>query len=469
MTTDSDLRAPEPPSEALIGEFISIVGADHVLVGDDLTAGFSIDWTGRFRGRAASVVRPASTDQVARVVAACARSGTPLVPQGGNTGMVGGGVPLHGEVVVHLGRLDQIEPVDRVSSQVTVGAGVTLARLHEHAAAAGLAFGVDLGPRDSCTIGGMIATNAGGINVLRYGMMRQQVMGIEAVLGDGSVISHLSGLAKDNTGYDLAGLLVGSEGTLGVVCRARLRLVPATPERATALLGVGDFTAAVKTATMLRERLDHLVALEVMTADGVNLVCDELLGHRPSIEALAAPVVLLVELAAAQDPLDELIAAVDGLALATEPALAGSPEQRRRLWMIRERHAEAIARRGRPVKLDVSVPLPAMARFVASLAQMLPSDLGAIVFGHILDGNLHVNVTGVEESDVARTRRVEEMVLGEVVRVGGSVSAEHGVGTAKAEYLSWSRTPAEIAAFRAIKAGLDPASIMNPRVLLAAR
>ena len=468
MTT-TDCFEPRPLNESLVDEFISVVGADHVLLGDDLTAGFSIDWTGRFRGRAACVVRPASTDHVARIVAACARTGTPLVPQGGNTGMVGGGVPLHGEVVMHLGRLDHMEPVDRVSSQVTVGAGVTLARLHGHAAAAGLAFGVDLGPRESCTIGGMIATNAGGINVLRYGMMRQQVMGIEFVMGDGSVISHLSGLAKDNTGYDLAGLLVGSEGTLGVVCRARLRLVPATPERATALLGVADFAAAVETATILRERLDHLVALEVMSADGVNLVCEELLGHRPSIEALAAPIVLLVELAAGSDPLDELIEAVDGLPLVTEPALAGSPEQRRRLWMIRERHAEAIARRGRPVKLDVSVPLPAMAAFVASVGRLLPSDLGVIVFGHILDGNLHVNVTGVDESDETRTRRVEEIVLGEVVRVGGSVSAEHGIGAAKAEYLSWCRSPAEIAAFRAIKAGLDPASIMNPSVLLAGR
>ncbi len=469
VTTDAGDNHPQPLDDALIREFVAIVGAEHVLLGEELTAGYSIDWTGKFRGRTASVVRPASTQQVAEIVAACARTGTALVPQGGNTGLVGGGVPLHGEVVVHLGRLDQLEPVDRASSQVTVGAGVTLARLHEHAAAAGLAFGVDLGARDSCTIGGMIATNAGGINVLRYGMMRRQVMGIEAVLGDGSIVSHLSGLAKDNTGYDLAGLLVGSEGTLGVVCRARLQLVPETPERATAVLGVADFAEAVEVAAMLRDRLDHLVALEVMTAEGVGLVSDEVFGHRLAIAALGSPVVLLVELAARVDPMEELVDAVADLVLSVEPAVAASPEQRRRLWMIRERHAEAIARRGRPIKLDISVPMPMMAEFVESVTHRLPQEVGLVVFGHIIDGNLHVNVTGVDEADHRLTHEVEELVLGEVVRVGGSVSAEHGIGIAKAEYLGWCRTPAEIAAFRAIKAGLDPASIMNPRVLLAVR
>jgi FAD/FMN-containing dehydrogenase len=408
------------------------------------------------------VVRPESTAAVAAIVAACARTRTAVVPQGGNTGLVGGGVPLHGEVVVHLGRLNGMGPVDHAAGQVTVGAGVTLAALHGHVAAAGWAFGVDLGARDSCTIGGMVATNAGGINVVRYGMMRRQVVGVEAVLGDGSVVSHLSGLAKDNTGYDLAGLLTGSEGTLGVICRVRLQLVAMLPERATAVLGVGDWDTAIAVATTLRDRLDQLMAVEVMTAAGVGLVSDEILGHRLGIDALQAPVVLLVEVADRHDPMDGLVEAVADLELAAEPAVAATPEQRRRIWAIRERHAEAIARRGLPVKLDVSVPLDRMAGFVAALTSALPIDLDLVVFGHILDGNLHVNVTGVDEHDAERTHEVECWVLGEVVAVGGSVSAEHGIGTAKAEFLSWSRSAAEIAAFRAIKSALDPLKILNP-------
>ncbi len=466
---DSDLGGSVGPGSALTAELRCIVGSEHVLVDPALTAGYSTDWTGRFRGRAAAVVRPGSTGEVAAVVAACAAADRPIVPQGGNTGLVGGGVPLHGEVVVHLGRLDALEPVDRASSQVTVGAGVTLARLQEHARRSGLAFGVDLGPRDSCTIGGMIATNAGGINVLRYGMMRRQLVGIEAVLGDGSVVSHLSGLAKDNTGYDLAGLLTGSEGTLGVVCRARLQLVPALPERATALLGVADFAAALAVAVTLRDRLDQLVAVEVMTAAGVSLVHDAVIGGQPGNAALASPVVLLVELAGRVDPLDELIAVVGELELAAEPVVAATPEQRRRLWSIRELHAEALARTGRPIKLDISVPLSAMAGFVEAVRRTIPATAGLVVFGHIVDGNLHVNVTGVDPADIATTRRIEALVLTEVVVVGGSVSAEHGIGAAKADYLAWCRTPAELAAFRAIKSALDPASIMNPWVLCPVR
>ena len=455
------LQAPPAP---FLEELRTAVGPHHVLTDADLTAGFSVDWTGRFRGSTAAVVRPGSTAEVAAVVRACGAAGVPLVPQGGNTGMVGGGVPLGGELVLSLTRLDHLGEVDVAAAQVTAGAGVTLARLQQHVDRHGLAFGVDLAPRDSCTVGGMMATNAGGINVVRYGTMRAQVMGVEAVLGDGSVVSHLGGLPKDNTGYDLAGLLTGSEGTLGVITAARLRLVPRLDHRVTAGLGFRDIAAAIDAVTHLRATLPSLHAVELMLEDGVALVAADL-GVEPP-PALRSPAALLVEVAAPTDPLEELASAVADLDLAAEPVVAATPEQRRRLWQLREGFADAINRLGPPVKLDVSVPIGRIADFVASLPEVLPRGLEVVVFGHLGDGNLHVNVTGVPPADDALARAVEEAVLRAVVDRGGSISAEHGIGTAKARYLSMGRSPAEIAAFRAIKHALDPLGILNPGAVL---
>jgi len=452
---------------ALVAGLEDTVGASQVLTDADLTAGYTVDWTGRFQGRAPAVVRPGTTEEVAAVVRLCATAGVAIVPQGGNTGLVGGGVPLHGELVLSLGRLDQLGDVDRAAAQVTVGAGVTLARLQAHADATGLAFGVDLAPRDSCTVGGMIATNAGGIHVVRYGTMRAQVAGIEAVLGDGSVISHLAGLAKDNTGYDLAGLLTGSEGTLAVITAARLRLVPRLEHRVTAGLGLAGVAEAVDAVALLRQRLAGLEAVELMLADGVRLVADQL-GIQPPA-ALRAPAALIVEVGGHDDPVEELAAAVAELDLVGEPVVAVTPDQQRRLWEVRESFADAINRLGPPVKLDVSVPPARMAAFVASLPDVVPAGLGVVVFGHLGDGNLHVNVTGVSPDDVILATTVEREVLTAVVAEGGSISAEHGIGTAKAPYLHLCRSRAEIAAFRAVKAALDPHGILNPHTLLAAQ
>jgi FAD/FMN-containing dehydrogenase len=452
---------------AVRAELQDVVGSSHLLVDPELTAGYAVDWTGRFRGTAAAVVRPGTTEEVAAVVRACGRAGIALVPQGGNTGLVGGAVPRHGEVVLSLSRLDRLGDVDAAASQVTAQAGVTLARLQGHAEAAGLAFGVDLAPRDSCTVGGMIATNAGGIHVVRYGTMRAQVAGIEAVLGDGSVVSHLAGLAKDNTGYDLAGLLTGSEGTLAVVTAARLRLVPRLEHRVTAGLGLAGVAEAVAAVTVLRARLDGLEAVELVLEDGVRLVADQLGVRTP--DALQAPAALIVEVGGHDDPVEELATAVSELELVTEPVVAVTADQRRRLWEVRESFAEAINRLGPPIKLDVSVPLARMAAFVAALADVVPSELGVVVFGHLGDGNLHVNVTGVEPGDDTLATAVERTVLEAVVAEGGSISAEHGIGTAKAAYLHLCRSPAEIAAFRALKSALDPRGILNPHVLLPAQ
>ncbi len=449
---------------ALRRQLVDAVGADHLLVDDDLTAGYRVDWTGRFRGATPAVVRPADTEQVAAVLAACAAASMPVVPQGGNTGLVGGGVPGAGEVVLSLRRLDTIGPVDRRAGQVTVGAGATLAATQRAADAAGLAFGVDLGARDSATIGGMVATNAGGLQLLRYGGMRQQLVGYEAVLAEGSVLRHLGGLLKDNTGYDLGGLLCGSEGTLAVLTAARLRLVPKLDHRVSALLGFGEIAAALDAAWTLRDALPTLEALELFLGDGLELVC----GHAglalpfPEVH----PIYVLLTCADRVDPVEPLARAVDGLSGVLDVAVATTAERRAALWRYREGHTEAINGIGPPHKLDITLPAAQLAHFPVSVRAAVGAvdpDARVWIFGHVGDGNLHVNVTGPAPDDDRTDRAVLELVA----ELGGSISAEHGIGIAKKDFLHLNRSPVELASFSAIRSALDPAGILNPQVLLA--
>jgi FAD/FMN-containing dehydrogenase len=445
--------------DALRDALAAVVGDAHVLSGRDLAGGFERDWTGRFGGEARHVVRPAGREEVAGVLRACGAAGVAVVPQGGNTGLVGGGVPRGGEVVLSLTRLDALEDLDPLAAQVTAGAGVTLETLQRHARSAGFAFAVDHGARSAATVGGMVATNAGGVHVVRYGTMRAQVAGLEAVLADGSVLRRLTGLIKDNAGYDLPSLLVGSEGTLAVVTRARLRLVPALGERATAMLAVGSVAAAMEVFAGLRSRVASLEAAELLLDGGLAVVEAEGLGSSPFAERHAAYV--LVECAARTDPMDELAEAVAALEVA-DVAVATDAAQRAALWACREGLTEAINQRGVPHKLDVSLPLGAVPAFVDELRERVAEE--TIVFGHAGDGNLHVNVLGPPPED----ERVDEAVLRLVAEHGGSISAEHGIGIAKARWLSLTRSEAEIAAMRAIKRGLDPGGLLNPGVLLAA-
>jgi FAD/FMN-containing dehydrogenase len=446
---------------------VGVVGAAHVLDDPELTASYEVDWTGRFRGRAAAVVRPGTTEEVAGVLSLLNQEGRPVVLQGGNTGLVGGGIPHRGEVVLSLARMKDVGPVDPLTAQVTVGAGTTLAGVHEVAAGAGLAFGVDLAARDSATAGGMVATNAGGLRVLRYGDMRANVVGIEVVLAGGSVLAHLSGLTKDNTGYHLPSLFAGSEGTLGVVTRARLRLVPRLDARATGLIACAGVEPALEALAELRRRLSGcLEAAELFFADGLALVCDHL--GIPAPFGGPHPVYLLVEVAAATDPTEELAAAVlEGVGeRALDGAVESEPAGRARLWRYREAHTEAVNAAGVPVKLDVSLPGPALAEFVPRVREAVAGvapEARCVLFGHAGDGNLHVNVLGVPLGDEGH---VEEPVLQLVAGLGGSISAEHGIGVAKRAWLHLNRTPAEIAAFRAVKLALDPKGILNPDVLL---
>jgi FAD/FMN-containing dehydrogenase len=450
-------------------ELAAIAGADHVLTDPDVTDGYTTDWTRRFNGQARCVVRPGNTDEVAAVMRACARAGVPVVPQGGNTGLVGGGIPQSSAVLLSLRRLVRLDPVDVLATQVTAGAGVTIAGLRAHAASAGLEYGVDLAARDSATVGGTIATNAGGIQTIRYGHTRAQVLGVEAVLADGAVISRLGGLQSDNTGYDLAQLLAGSEGTLGIITAARLRLWRPEPVAMTLLAGVDGIAAAASLAAAIRALVPGIRAAEYFEAAGLELVRRHTrLG--PPLDA-TYPAYLLVDITgtgninSTEDFSERLVE----LPVLADAAVAVDASARTALWAYRERHTESISAAGIPHKLDVAFPLARLAGFRAELDDVIAkatafSQAGgtAIVFGHIAAGNLHVNVLGPAPED----ETVDDAVLALAAAHGGTISAEHGIGRAKAALLHLSRSPAEIAAMRAVKNGLDPLGLLNPGVLL---
>jgi FAD/FMN-containing dehydrogenase len=439
------------------------VGDEHVLIDPHLKSSYETDWTGRFSGTACAVVRPATTEQVVAVVRACAVAGVAIVVQGGNTGLVGGGVPAGGEVLLSLARLSEMGEVDEVAAQVTVGAGATLAAVQALARRHGLDVGVDLAARESATIGGLVATNAGGIRVLRYGSMRAQVIGAQAVLADGGVVTRLGGLVKDNTGYDLVSLLCGSEGTLGVVTQVRLRLVPRLQARAVALVAVPDVATAVGLLPALRRDLPDLVGAEMFLAAGLDLV--RVHAGLPAPFPISHPVYLVLECAATSDPSDQLMAAVAKLEGVRDATVATDVAGQRALWAYREKHTEAINAAGVPVKLDVTVPL----RSLAELVERLPSTVGAVapgarlvLFGHVNEGNVHVNVLDAAGSAEA----VTDAVLHLVSELAGSISSEHGIGRAKVPWLALSRSATEIAAMQSVKAALDPTGLLNPGVLL---
>jgi FAD/FMN-containing dehydrogenase len=439
-----------------------VVGQDQLLRDADVVATYTSDWTGRFVGTSPAVVRPASTEEVGALVQLCRRHGVALALQGGNTSLSGGTVPLGGEVICSLRRLTSLE-VDPTAGQATVGAGVLLSELQAAADAAGWAYGVDIASRGSATLGGTTATNAGGIRVLRYGDTRAQLLGVAAVFGTGQVVSHLGGLIKDNTGYHLPGLLCGSEGTLGIVTAARMALVRRSAERVVALLAFADAASAIEAASTLRRQLAALSAAELFFAPGMALVC--------RYAGLADPfdrphgAYLLVEASDDRDPTTELSRAVDSLPAVSAVAVATDRARAAELWRYREGHSEAINHHGVPHKLDVSLPIGALAGFV----ERVPGVVAAVspsaevwLFGHAADGNVHVNVTGLAPDDEA----VDDAVFKMAAELGGSVSAEHGIGTAKRRWLHLNRSESEIAVFGRIKAALDPDGVLNPSVLL---
>ena len=460
--------APDRPERmvtlpgALHRSLAGIVGEPHVLTGD-AAAGFAVDWTGRFLGYTPAVVRPGDTAEVAAVLALCTGAGVPVVPQGGNTGLVGGGVPLHGEVVLSLTRLNRLGPVDQDAGQVTAGAGVTLKHVAD--AGPGLDLGILIASRDSATVGGAVATNAGGLRVLRFGPMRAQLRGIEAVLSDGTVLSHLAGLVKDNTGYDYPSLLAGSEGTLAVITAARLRLVPRLRDTVTALAGVGGLDELHALARQAVREVPGLVSAEFFTRTGLDILVAHA-GLAPPWP-VPAPAYLLLE-ASGPDALGHLADVIGGrpaaVAAGRQAAVAESAADRARLWSYRERHPDAAGFLGVPVKLDVSVPAAQWVRLASqAAAAVTDADPGAVVitFGHVADGNVHVNIVPAAPAD----GRHENAVFSLVASLGGSISAEHGIGALKARWLPLARIDAERALFARIRSAFDPSATLNPNIL----
>ncbi len=454
----------------LLADLRDITGPGHVLAEPDVVAGYATDWTRRYTGLATCVVTPGSAAELADVVRACAADGARIIPQGGNTGLVGGSIPPASTdglaaVIISTRRLTSLEPVDRASGQVTADAGVTIARLAAHAESAGLRYGVDLASRDSATVGGTIATNAGGIHAVRYGPTRSQVAGVQAVLADGSIVGNLSGLTAGSSGYDLAQLLTGSEGTLAVITQARLLLSPAEPAAAAELTG------------LIRAAVPGLLAAEYFDAAGLALVRQA--AGLPSPLPAEYQGYLLAEIGGAADRQDygHLLQQIARARLPGDTVLAQDARGMAALWAYRDRLTEAIATAGIPHKIDVAVPGGELGAFCAELGDVVRDAAGVrragresahvgslqlIVFGHIGVGNLHVNVLGPDPADT----QVDAAVARLAAAHGGSVAAEHGVGRAKTGWLGWTRTPAEISAMRAIKAALDPAGLLNPGVLL---
>jgi FAD/FMN-containing dehydrogenase len=467
-------------SAALIDALRACVGAAQVLTEGDLSA-YELDWRKRWRGKALAVVRPGSTAEVAAVVRACAARGTAIVPQGGNTGLVGGGVPdaSGSQVLLSLARLNRIREIDRANLTATVEAGCVLQAVQQAAADAGLLFPLSLAAEGSCTIGGNLATNAGGTQVLRYGNARALCLGLEAVTASGDIWHGLAGLRKDNTGYDLRDLLIGSEGTLAIITAATLVLHPRPAATMTALAACASLDACIALLGAAQRRLGPgLTGFEVMNVFSLSLVAKHMpQWHQP---LAGAPWTVLVELsdnegeAHARTQFEGLLAdALEAGAIA-DAAVAESVAQSRAMWHLRESIPLAQSEEGLNIKHDIALPVSRIPAFCAAtdaaLAARWPG-MRLVNFGHLGDGNLHYNVQAPEGQDAAAFLRDEEhavnaLVFDAVIAHGGSISAEHGIGALKRDELARRKDAAALAMMRAVKAALDPNRLLNPgRVL----
>jgi FAD/FMN-containing dehydrogenase len=446
--------------------FAELIGEKHVLVSREDTAPYTVDWRRQFRGEAQCVLRPGTTGEVAAAVALCAREGIAIVPQGGNTGLCGGSVPTGArpEVVLSLSRLNRIRQLDALNDTMTVEAGCVLATIQQAADAAGRLFALSLAAEGSCQIGGNLSTNAGGVNVLRYGNAREQVLGLEVVLPDGRVWDGLRALRKDNTGYDLKQLFLGAEGTLGVITAAVLKLHPKPSAQVTAWIAVGDPGRAVSLLAQLHARLgERISAFELVSRRCLEAV----LAHAPALRdplARAHAWYVLAEFADAGEQAalaaqtEQALADCQGLV--ADAALASSAAQSQALWRIRETIPEA---QFTNVKHDVSVPVSRVPELIeragAALEAAFPGE-PVYAFGHIGDGNIHYNVGG--PALVARRDEVNRVVYRVLDALGGSISAEHGLGQLKREEIRRHKDPLELELMRALKAALDPKGLMNP-------
>ena len=469
---------------ALLSALRTIVGEAYVLTEGDLT-GYELDWRKRERGKALAVVRPASTEQVAAVVKACAAAGVSIVPQGGNTGMVVGSTPDASgtQVVLSLTRMNAVRTLDAANLTITVEAGCVLQTLQEVCEQAGFLFPLSLASEGSCTIGGNLGTNAGGTQVVRYGNTRELCLGLEVVTAQGEVWSGLTGLRKDNTGYDLRHLFIGSEGTLGVITAATMKLYPLPQSQLTALAAVPSLQAAVDLLGLAHRHLSAgLTGFEVMGQFALRLVVKHFPQQRvPFYES--APYCVVLENSDtesdshARSQLERLLEEALEKGCVTDALVAESMAQARALWHIRESIPLAQAQEGLNIKHDISIAVSRIPDFVAqadaALEQAFPG-VRLVNYGHLGDGNLHYNVQAPLGQDGETFLREQENAVNAVVYAlvdayNGSISAEHGIGSLKREKLEKHKSPVALGLMRSIKTALDPHNLFNPGRMLAAR
>jgi FAD/FMN-containing dehydrogenase len=464
-------------SSLLIDALRDIVGTGHVLVDGDLSA-WEQDWRKRSSGKALAVVRPANTEQVAKVVRACSAAGTSIVTQGGNTGLVAGSIPDGSgtQILLSLKRMHAIRAIDAANLTVTVEAGCVLQQLQQATEAAGFLFPLSLGAQGSCTIGGNLATNAGGTQVLRYGNARELCLGLEVVTADGDIWHGLSGLRKDNTGYDLRNLMIGSEGTLGIITAATMKVYPLPAATLTAWAAVPSVDAAVRLLGLAHRHLGAgLTGFEMMGQFGLSLV-DK---HFPQLRVplwQTEPYCVLLENSDneseshARARFEQLLEVAFEEGCVSDAVVAESISQARQLWLIRENITMAQAEEGLNIKHDISLPVSAISAFVAAshaeLEKAVPG-IRFVNFGHLGDGNLHYNVQapeGVDLKNFVETHEAEinHLVYDTVKRFGGSISAEHGVGSQKVDTLPKYKDATALAWMRRIRRALDPQGVFNP-------
>jgi len=471
-----------PPSASLLDTFANLLGPGGYSADPDAMAAWLTDWRGKYHGRSAAMLSPATTEEVASVVRLCAEAEVALVPQGGNSGMVGGATPdaSGDQLLLSLRRMNRIRHIDDAGQLAIAEAGVILETFHNAVLAHGLRFPLTLGGKGSATIGGLVSTNAGGTQVLRHGSMRALVAGIEAVLPDGSIFDGLAPLKKDNRGYDLRHLFCGAEGTLGIVTAASLHLVPAAAARRTAWIGLDS----PDNALLLLRRVDAAIGRELEGFELIPNAClAAVLRHIPQTRAplaIAQPWYVLLELAGENDralgeALERHLAAALETGLIRDVVIAKNDRESEDFWRLRDSISEAERAEGPALQHDISVPVDLMPAFIAEnparLARTFPGTR-ALSFGHLGDGNVHHHVQpplGVDGASwlAEHAAAVSRLVYSHVLELGGSISAEHGIGQMKRDVLAELDSPARLSALRGVKAGLDPSGIFNPGKLVA--
>ncbi|MFZ3355049.1 MAG: FAD-binding oxidoreductase [Xanthobacteraceae bacterium] len=463
---------------AMVARFAAIVGDKYAITDRDAQTPYLVELRGLYQGHTPVVLRPSSVEEVARILKLANDTATPIVPQGGNTGLVGGQIPLHNEIVLSLNRLDRIRDIDPTSNTLTCEAGVTLQHAREAAAAADRLYPQLLPSEGTCTIGGNLSTNAGGTAAIAHGIARSHVLGIEVVLADGRVLNNLNKLKKDNTGYDLKNLFIGAEGTLGIITAAVLRLVPRPRAVETAFAGVDSPQAALELLGLATERTSGgVTSFEIMTRAGIELVLEHGAGTRDPLAA-PHPWYALIELSSQQrdglrESMEDILAQGLERGLVRDAAIADSLEQGKTFWRLRELFSEVQRHAGGSIKEDISVPVAAVPAFIAeanaAVAALIP-DARPLPFGHLGDGNIHYNVSQPIGADkdafLKRWGEVNEVVFAVVKKYGGSISAEHGIGLLKRDLLPSVKDPVALELMRGIKHLLDPKGILNPGKVL---